>query len=108
MRFCAKVKNAKLGTVKNYVGMPPEITGGVDKRKLLPPADVLLIEAKEDGIYLYRITKEGKFINDTWHKTLDEAKQQAKTEFDNDPGRWKNVPDAYSDQEIVNLACRDE
>jgi hypothetical protein len=58
---------------KHYIGLPPEVGGARDTRHELPAARVLLIEEKEDGIFLTRFSIDGTFAGDTWHITLDEA-----------------------------------
>lgn len=85
--------------VRHYVGFPPHL-GGVDgeiQRTKLPGADVLMIEAREDGFFLFRFTRAGDFAGDTWHLSLDDAKHQAGFEFGDDFGEWIEVPDSETD-----------
>lgn len=104
MRLCSKVKNRNLGKVKHYYGAPPEITGETKSQIPIPVADVLLIEKTDSGIFLFYLTKEARCLTDSWHQTVEDAKEQAKFEFDNDPSEWKEVPDSYGDLDIVKLA----
>jgi hypothetical protein len=57
---------------------------------------VLLIEEKEDGIFLYEFRRDG-FIGDTWHRTVDEAKEQAKYDFGDGVSAWREVPPEIAD-----------
>jgi hypothetical protein len=43
---------------------------------------VVLIEEKSDGLFLYEFRSDG-FVGDTWHQTIDHAKEQAAHDFDN-------------------------
>jgi hypothetical protein len=38
----------------NFVGLPPELTEGEDRRRALPHPDVLVIKGEGESIYLYR------------------------------------------------------
>lgn len=107
MRLCAKVKNPCLGKVKHYSSMPPSASGLPDSRSELSTAAVLLIEEKADGIFLYRLTTEGVFITDTWHQSIGEAKDQAKYEFDNEPSQWKEIPESYTELDVVRIALEE-
>jgi hypothetical protein len=62
----------------------------------MPPADVLVIDDRPDGIFLFRCTAAGEFGGDTWHRSVDEAKDQAAYEFGPDV-RWRPIPETESD-----------
>jgi hypothetical protein len=48
--------------------------------------------SEEDGAYyLFHLDAEGVCFADTWHQTLDEAKQQAAFEFGIEAKEWSNV-----------------
>ena len=47
----------------------------------------LEIVQEGNGFFLYRYNKDG-FFGDTWHETLNEAKDQAKFEFGIEPDWW--------------------
>ena len=57
---------------------------------------VLLIEEKDDGIFLYEFRSDG-FIGDTWHRTVAEAKAQAKYDFGDGVSPWQEVPPEIAD-----------
>ncbi len=83
--------------VKHFHGLPPELTDGKDQRQQLQWPDLLVIESKPDGIFLFRFTADRKIVGDTWHSTIDEAKNQASFEFKNLLSEWKLVPDDVED-----------
>jgi hypothetical protein len=52
---------------------------------------ILLIEEKDDGIFLYEFRADG-FVGDTWHPNIDEAKEQATHYFGSCISAWQEVP----------------
>jgi len=78
--------------VKHYRGLPPELAGGQDGREQMEAPAVVAIEEKPDGVFLFRFTADGKVVGDTWHKTVEEAEQQARFEFPDLLSEWKPVP----------------
>jgi hypothetical protein len=82
----------ELPRVKHYKGMPPELTDGQDTRLQLGWPYILIIEQKPDGVFLFRFTKDGVCVGDTWHLSIDDAKRQAAYEYSNLLADWKNVP----------------
>jgi len=45
---------------------------------------------EQDGaFFLFRLDPNGHCIADTWHQTLDEAKQQANFEYGIEESDWK-------------------
>jgi len=77
---------------RQFRGMPPELTQGVDSREPMPEAKMLIITLKKDGIFLERFSGEGEFAGDTWHQSVLEAKQQAEAEYGDRVGTWTPVP----------------
>jgi hypothetical protein len=82
---------------RQFVGLPPELTEGEDLRRPLPAPDVLLIEARADGVFLERFTVNSAFGGDTWHETVEDAKRQAVFEYAEAVGEWHDVPDTVGD-----------
>src|ERR1700690_1810577 len=78
--------------VKHYSGAPPELTGGEDRRREMGPAQLLVIEEKPDGVFLYRYSAKGKCVGDTWHIDIDDAKYQAIYEYRDFTPDWQEVP----------------
>jgi len=88
-------KSVRARQGRHFTGLPPELTGDVDNRQKLPPALVLIIEEKADGIFLFRFTEDRAFAGDTWHQTIDEAIDQAIHEYGE--LHWKKVPEEIGD-----------
>ena len=83
---------------RQFVGLPPELTGGVDRRLAMPRASVLVLMRDTDGsIYLYRFAPSGVAAGDTWHPDIAQAKGQAEFEYGDAMGAWRPVPDDISD-----------
>jgi len=64
---------------KHYVGQVDE-HGAITKRELPAPAYVEIVQRPE-GFYLLRFNDAGGILSDTWHPSLDDAKEQAVFEF---------------------------
>jgi hypothetical protein len=58
---------------------------------------VLVIEQREDGVFLLRYSRTGEFGGDTWHTSMSEAKEQAATEYDGLIEEWVPVPPETED-----------
>ena len=84
--------------------MPPSLTGGIDTRQELSAPIFLVIEQKPDGVFLVRFGVGGVFAGDTWHMTVDDAKQQASCEYGDSVGDWKDVPSDVSDVVAYGLS----
>ena len=83
--------------VRHYRGFPPEVTAGADERREEPPTAALLLEARDDGVFLERFAADGTEINDTWHVSVEDAKEQADFEFGYLLGDWREVPRHIND-----------
>jgi hypothetical protein len=79
--------------------MPPELTGGSDTREEMVAALFLAIEEKPDGVFLYRYDAQGECVGDTWHMSVDDAKEQANYEYGSEVLNWQSTP-----QDIQNIA----
>lgn len=89
---------------KHYVGLPPELNSGKDQRIVMVAPDLLVIEGSSSGIFLYRYTFAGECVGDTWHTSIDEAKQQAEFEYGGLQIKWERAPDGFKD--IANLCLQ--
>jgi hypothetical protein len=79
--------------VNHYRGLPPEVTGGIDYRTELPRAVVIVLDQTDtEEVYLYRYDATGAFITDTWHASIEDAREQAQFEYDKALGMWLDVP----------------
>jgi hypothetical protein len=90
--------------VRHYQGLPPALTGGDDQRVELPRARVVVLEeSDQDGAYLHRYDEFGKYITDTWHETIDDAKDHASFEYGSALGVWSAVPVGVVTAEAINV-----
>ena len=70
----------------------------IDADKMLPTADVILLVAGDDpGAMLFRYTAEGEFGGDTWHPSLESAREQVAYEYEDALGEWVHVPTDVED-----------
>lgn len=98
IRLIASVaKRNKEPPVKHYIGIPPQLIGGQDYRQQLPYPCVLLIEEKPEGVFLFRFNKDKICCGDTWHLSVDDAKEQAVYEYEGLLSEWHNVPTNIDD-----------
>jgi hypothetical protein len=58
---------------------------------VVPPTEWVEISQESSGIYLYHFDKGGNCIADTWHMTIDEAKDQANFDFGILAGDWREI-----------------
>jgi hypothetical protein len=79
-RFTATVSSDFQVRTNHWAGAPPE-AGTKDTRTAMPKAAKLTIEESQSGVFLYRFSEIGEFAGDTWHATVEEAKEQATFEF---------------------------
>jgi hypothetical protein len=90
--------------VGHFVGTYPATTGRDDRERMAWPR-VLIVEATPGGGFaLNRFSSDGAFAGDTWHETLDEAKEQASYEYEDALGEWQEVPGDVID--AVSFALR--
>ena len=80
-------------TVKHFDGLPPELTEGQDTRKEMGAPLFLTIMEMDSGIFLHRFDGEGRCVGDTWHTSVEEARDQARFEYNCDDNTWKSIPD---------------
>jgi hypothetical protein len=84
--------SARPSPVRHYSGLPPEVTGGVDDRTELPRATLVVLNSTTEGVFLYRYDANGEFVTDTWHASIEDAKEQARFEYEDALEVWKDVP----------------
>ena len=93
IRLTAKLTGRLLeSSVIHYGGLPPQLTGGQDLRKRMKAPVLLVIEEKSEGVFLSRFTADGQEVGDTWHRSAEEAQEQARFEYGELLGDWKLVP----------------
>jgi hypothetical protein len=72
-----------------------DVADEVSKPRGLPSvADWVEISVEEGGVYLFHYDSVGDCFADTWHRTIEEAKEQAEFELNIKPGDWSEVQSA--------------
>lgn len=97
-RWLGELSGADFPTrVKHYIGLPPILAEGRDERIEMKSAAFVVIEQKPDGIFLYRYGNDGSYAGDTWHTTVEEAKEQVSFEYSSIHVTWDEVPSEVDD-----------
>jgi hypothetical protein len=83
-------------TVRRVTGSTAHSIGTIKDDAPSPTAripDPTTIEIVRDtgAFFLFRLGDDGRCLADTWHQTLDEAKAQAKFEYDVEDDDWVGV-----------------
>ncbi len=90
MRLRAKVTTAT-GNARHYIGtIVDDLPVPVSQ---LPVPDFVEIVAEDGAFYLYHFDADGSCFADTWHQTLEQAKNQATFEFRIRSDEWTEVDD---------------
>lgn len=92
-------------TSRQKVGLPPQLTGGVDCRFSLPWPCVVVIDKHSTGVFLNRFAMDGAFAGNTWHMTVADAKEQAEDEYGGSLGEWREIPPEINDRLNFVLAA---
>lgn len=67
----------------------------------------LSIEFMGHAWYMFLRGPDGAVLNDTWHKTLDEALEQGEVVYGVKPTEWRYVPDDISiERFLISLPRR--
>jgi len=70
----------------------------IDPSKMLPLPDVILLIADGDpGAMLFRYTAQGEFAGDTWHPSVDAAREHAIYDYSDALDAWIDVPNEVED-----------
>ena len=70
----------------------------MDPSQMLPAPDVVLLIGDADpGAMLFRYTAYSAFGGDTWHASVESAREQAVDEYDEALGAWVDVPEDVQD-----------
>lgn len=83
--------------VNFYLALPPELRKSQKDTLPLKKPRMLLLEQKGYDYFLYRLTEKGHYVGDTWHLSIEQAKQQAEFEFGKALGEWRAVPEDVED-----------
>ena len=66
--------------------------------KLPPPPDVVLLIGDDNGgAMLFRYTAYGEFGGDTWHQSVDDAREHAIYDYSDALDDWVDVPTDVED-----------
>lgn len=69
---------------------------GLAGKQELPPPWLLVIETDADkperGALLYRFDRNGECVGDTWHESIEAAKEHAGGEYEKAARTWREVP----------------
>src|SRR4029077_1073348 len=96
-RLLAILSGRQAAKVKHYIGPPPELTGGVDQRTLMGAPAFIIIEEGPEGVFLFRYDSKGECVGDTWHQTIEDAKDQAAYEYEGALGTWQDIAPEIKD-----------
>ena len=88
MRLRAKVGEAT-GKTRHSIGAL--IDGVPTPIEDLPTPEWVEISEEDGAYYLFHLDADGVCFADTWHQSLDEAKEQATFEFGIEPSDWAEV-----------------
>jgi len=56
--------------------------------------DLVVVDTGEGGFLLKWSSQDNKHFGDTWHDTIDDARQYAKTNFGIEPSEWRSPPES--------------
>ncbi len=90
---------AILPKVRHYLGFPKAVKEDGEDSTLLPSAEVVLIVSRpqDHGAFVYRLTREGEEVGETWHEKLEDAYHQVEYEYGGRLGRWESIPEHVKD-----------
>ena len=70
----------------------------IDPSKMPPEPDVILLVANDDsGAMLFRYTAHGDLAGDTWHDSVEDAREHAIYDYSDALGEWIDVPEVVDD-----------
>jgi hypothetical protein len=93
---------------RQQCGWPSQLPKSKVKSRYLERPLVLVIEEKPEVVSLFRYTPEGRCLGNTWHRTIDGARQQAGLEFNDFFLDWALVPSDVEDVVSFELSGRGE
>lgn len=96
MRLFAFVpEGSDKGKVAHRLGMPMNDS----LSQLMPATAMVILDQTDEGFFLVRYSANGEFAGDTWHESVEDAKEQAEFEFGN--LRWKQGEEGTKDAEFA-------
>jgi hypothetical protein len=89
---------ALVGPLDNYRRITQTAGFPIDPSKIPPAPDVIVLIADADsGAMLFRYTVHGEFGGDTWHPSVDDAREHAIYDYSDALGEWVDVPAEVED-----------
>jgi hypothetical protein len=105
MRYVALIQPADIHpATRHFKGLPAELTNEQDSPEEMPWPRVLVIRQSKGGVFLDRYTEEGESGGDTWHQSIEEAREQALAEYNGSVGPWRDVPAEMDDADLIAFA----
>jgi hypothetical protein len=89
--------------IRQFLGIPPELDPERGWEPMAWPR-VLVIHESYGQIFVDRLTANGTFAGNTWHKSVEHAKEEAEEEYPMLLGRWVAVPPEIGNEELVAFA----
>ncbi|WP_374369016.1 hypothetical protein [Dongia sp.] len=78
--------------VSEVTGRTKHLAAGSESTTVSPPYSVEIVEGEgEEGVLLFRLDRKDVCLADTWHKTVDAAKAQAKFEYGIEDHDWEGT-----------------
>jgi hypothetical protein len=97
MRTGALIATSPPSRQIHYSGFPPEVGAAGSLRTTLPAARFVTIGLTTEGFFLFRYAQDGAFSGYTWHRSVEEAKDQANYEYRKALGEWLEIPGDAAD-----------
>jgi hypothetical protein len=84
-------------SASHFRGLPQELSPCGAAPGLFPRPDFLIIEETNGEFFLFRYTRSKEFSGDTWHQSLQEAREQAVNELGASLLSWRELPSGVED-----------
>src|SRR5260370_33417954 len=97
MRIGALIATSPPSRQIHYSGFPPQVGAAGCSRTTLPAARFVTIAVTPAGFFLFRYSLDGAFSGDTWHRSVEEAIDQATYEYGKALGERLEIPDDAGD-----------
>jgi len=102
MRFAALIEQTDIHPASRHsVGMPLGLGRPSDSQESMPWPRIVLTRQGGRGVFLDRFTEDGESAGDTWHESLEDARDQALEEYNGSLGRWHEVPEGLEDADVI-------
>ena len=108
MRLYATIRRSDIHPpTRHFMGMPQSVDphGNAPIPQAWPCA--LVIDASATSAILDRFASDGSSVGDTWHQSIDDAKDQAVAEYDGLLTEWRPVPAEVADAELAAYVLQD-